>query len=90
MRRDLAEARHGVGLVNQDVATVAVVDERLGRNGITGNYDGAVRRFKPEAEGIDHVFMPRRKCRDRDVSVLVDNAWHDLVRVTLQPAEVFR
>src|SRR3981081_1794659 len=77
---DLAEARHRIGLVNEDVATAAVVDERLGRNGVTGNYDGAVRRFEPEAERIDHVLMPGRKCRDRKVSVLVDNAWHDLVR----------
>src|SRR3981081_2351853 len=89
MRWDLAEARHRIGFVNEDVATVAVVDEGFGLNGVTGNYDGAVRRFEPEAEGIDHVLMPRRKCRDRDVSVLVDNAWHDLVRVDIAAGRSF-
>src|ERR1700704_1364961 len=32
--------------------------------------------------------MPRRKCRDRDVSVLVDVAWHDLVRVDLAAGRI--
>ena len=52
-------------------------------------WDAATRRFESEAEGIDHVFMPRRKCRDRDVSVLVDNAWHDLVRVDFAAGRSF-
>src|SRR5215204_5205831 len=81
MRGDLPEARHRIGFVNEDVATMAVIYERLGRNSVTGNDDGAVRRLEPEAEGIDHVLMLRRKCRDRYVSIPVDNARRDLVRV---------
>src|SRR3954447_20683597 len=69
--------------MDEDVATAAVVDERLRWNRITGNYDGAVGCFQPEAKGIDHILMPHRKCCDRDIGVLVDKARHDLLRIDL-------
>src|SRR3954468_15513342 len=81
LRRSLAKACHRIGFVDEDVATKAMVDERLRGRRVAGYHNDAVRRIEPEAERIDHILMLCGECGDPDFWVLVNDTRRDLVRI---------
>src|SRR5215813_4152138 len=79
--RDLAVGLQRIGFMDEDVALLAIVDERRRRRGVAGDDDSLVSRFEAKAEGIVHFSVVDSKSGDSNVCVSVNMAWHDLVRV---------
>src|SRR5262245_44040404 len=82
LRSRFLVGHHAVGLVDQDVAAVAIVDDALGRRRISGNDDRAVRRFEAVTIRLDVAVLDWKR-RHGDVRVLVNNSRLYFVRVYL-------
>jgi len=69
--------------MDENVTSVAMVDQRLRWRGVTGKDDGAIRRFKAKAERIQIIAVMHRKGRHRHIAVSMDDPWRNLVHIHL-------
>src|SRR5690348_806704 len=81
--RDEVEAGEGVGLSNQIVAAMAVLDDALRGAGIAGIDDDASRRFDPIPESLLPFAVLHQERFHGDIAVLIDVAGFDLMHVHL-------
>src|SRR5882724_3950542 len=80
LSRPCREPRLRIDLVNQHVATVAVLDDRWTRPAVTRDHYRAVRRLKPKAVSLGPGTVIDQKSLHRHVLIFVHDAGFDFVR----------
>src|SRR5690242_3222620 len=81
MRRDEIKTCEGVGLRDQIVAAMAILDDALSGTGIAGIHDDASRCFDPIPESLLPLAVLHQEWLHGDGTVLVDVAGFDLMHV---------
>src|SRR5262245_8544583 len=72
-----------IGLVNQDIAIMAIVEQGLSGCCVAGKDNSAIWPLYTKAEGFLKSYLPYSKRADLNVAILVENASIDLVRFDL-------
>src|SRR5215813_8494635 len=82
-RGDLFVGCLRIGLVNQDIAIMAIVEQGLSGCCVAGKDNGSVGRLDTKTEGVLKSCVSYAKRADLNVAILVENASIDLVRFDL-------